>query len=87
MKHTVISKPSAERILAELRVQTDQRRAMTEAANQIDLWLKHTPDQVGESRPANRRILLAPPLGVIYEIEEMDRIVNVLQVWEIHLDA
>jgi hypothetical protein len=60
---------------------------MTEAANQIDVWLKHAPDQVGESRPENRRILLEPPLGVIYEIEEMDRIVNVLQVWEIHLDV
>ena len=87
MTYTVIWKHSAERRLAELWVQTDSRRAMTEAANQIDVWPKHAPGQVGESRPENRRILLEPPHGVIYEIENMDCIVNVLQVWEIHLDS
>jgi hypothetical protein len=75
MTYTVLWKPSAERRLAELWVHTDRRRAMTEAANQIDVRLKHAPDQVGESRPENRRILLDPPLGVIYEIENMDCIV------------
>jgi plasmid stabilization system protein ParE len=83
MTYTVIWTPTAERRLAELWMQTDRQQALTDAANQIDVWLKHVPNDVGESRPKNRRVLIELPLGVVYKVDEMDRMVFVLRVWQI----
>ena len=83
MKWTVIWKPLAERTLAELWNENPARQELTDAANRIDALLKHSADIVGESREGNRRILLEPPLGVVYEVNELDRTVTVLAVWQL----
>ena len=59
-----------------------QLQTVTRAASTIDKFLAFEPEQVGESRTADRRILLEPPLGVIYEVSIPDRTVSVLTVWQ-----
>ncbi len=83
MKYTVVWKPAAERRLAECWNQSSERQRLADAADRIDYLLKHSPDMVGGSRDQNRRILLEPPLGVIYKVVEEDCMVFVLSVWEL----
>ena len=54
---------------------------MSRAACQIDVSLRYRPHVQGESRAKGRRILLASPLGVKFEVHEDDKIVRVLSVW------
>lgn len=58
-----------------------ERRAITGATREIDSLLRVNPENVGESRSEDRRILLAAPLGVTFKIEPDDRKVRVLKVW------
>jgi hypothetical protein len=58
----------------------DDRTRTTLAADQIDTQLKHTPELVGESRSAGRRILIVPPLTVTYRVLSDDRVVQVSHV-------
>jgi mRNA-degrading endonuclease RelE of RelBE toxin-antitoxin system len=82
MKYTVVWKPEAERRLADLWVNATNRRAITDAANEIDKQLGHDPETKGESRSGNRRILLESPLGILFKIDPQDRKVIVLTVWQ-----
>jgi len=81
MKHTVIWVPKAEQNLATLWMDAADRPIVTEAANEIDRRLRDDPGGAGESRSRGRRILLEPPLGVIFRVYAEDRIVRVLTVW------
>jgi hypothetical protein len=69
--------------LADLwtRADSSQRQAITEASHQIDQQLSDDPENQGESRPLGCRILFAPPLGVIFHIEQHAPLVSVLHVW------
>ncbi len=71
--------PSAANDLATiwLAADSDQRRAITCATNEIDSYLRSSPGSAGDSRPGDHRILLAAPLGVTYKIEFDDRRVRV----------
>jgi hypothetical protein len=81
MKYTVIWKRAAEKLLAQIWLDTNDRTAVTQASHQIDQLLKLDPEDKGESRPNNRRILMVHPLAVIYKVEPLDRKVFVLKVW------
>ena len=81
MRYTVVWKKSAEDRLAEFWLDAPDRDAVTRAARQIDVRLRHRPQTQGESRTKGRRILLVSPLGAKFEIHEDDRIVRVLSVW------
>lgn len=81
MKYTVLWNKDAERHLASLWTEAKNRQAVTDAANSIDRLLLHDPD-TGESSGDGTRILIVPPLGVLFAIKEMDRIVSVLTVWQ-----
>lgn len=83
MTWTVVWKPSAEQHLANMWIGAADRQAITDAANQRELFLKYLPDQIGESRDGDRRILIVPPLAVVYKVDDMDRKVTVLAVWHI----
>jgi hypothetical protein len=83
MTWTVIWKPAAERQLAKLWIIKPDRKAVSGAANRIDFLLKHFPEAVGESRDQGRRILIEPPLAVIYRVDPLDRKVIVSAVWYI----
>jgi len=82
MIFTVLWQPTAEDS-PEVWLIAPDKQAVTDAANQIDAWLRSDPDQRGDPFGAQRRVLMVPPLGVIFEISEADRIVRVLMVWYI----
>jgi hypothetical protein len=59
---------------------SDERASITDATRQIDSVLRVDPELAGESRGGTRRVLLAPPLGIIFSVRAPDRAVRVLQV-------
>ncbi|MEX2138686.1 MAG: hypothetical protein WD894_05455 [Pirellulales bacterium] len=63
-----------------LESESPERIRINDAVLRIDTLLAASPQEQGESRPGGRRILLAPPLGVIYKVYEPDRRVRVLRV-------
>ena len=81
MKYTVLWAGEAEQRLAALWNKATNRQAITTAADAIDKQLNLDPETVGESRPDGTRILLVPPLGILFTVTELDRIVSVLTVW------
>ena len=83
MKHTVIWLPGAEQELADLWIDPDTRAEVADAANHIDLLLKFNPEQCGESRIDDQRILFITPLGVLFRVKQDDRMVEVIHVWKV----
>jgi plasmid stabilization system protein ParE len=81
MSWTVIWLPDAEQELADIWLNASDRASITRAAHIIDQILKHDPENAGESRPNNRRILIVLPLAVIYRVLPDDRRVEVVHVW------
>jgi len=81
MIFTVTYKPSAEQELANIWLQAPDHRAVTDAANRIDVLFRADPHSQGESRGEQTRISFERPLAVQFEIHDQDRIVEVLKVW------
>lgn len=81
MSYSVLWRPIAEQRLAEIWMSANDRNAVSRAAHAIDEALRVDPEQVGESRADDVRILLEPPLGVLYTVSPDDRMVYVLSVW------
>jgi hypothetical protein len=81
MNFTVIWVTKAEQELAALWLAATDRAAVTQAAHEIDQRLRSDPTSEGESRAENQRVTFVPPLGVLFEIDDGDRKVFVLQVW------
>jgi hypothetical protein len=80
MKYTVLWKPDAEDALAALWISSPNREALTAAANEIDRLLRTDPTARGEPRSGGRRLLICPPLAVVFQVRESDRFVDVLAV-------
>jgi len=83
MRFTVPWTPSAEQDLAAIWMEATGRNIIASAANTIDGLLKTDPHLRGESREGDVRILFALPLGVDFEVSELDRTVYVLSVWSV----
>ncbi len=68
--------------LADIWTQADstERAAVTAASHQIDQRLRRDPLHEGESRSGRRRILFAPPLSAIFQVEADGQTVTVLRV-------
>ncbi len=66
-----------------LRANKRQRKEITQASHKIDQQLRDDPANFGESRPNGRRIGFEAPLGVLFKVDAPQRIVRVLQVWQI----
>ena len=81
MTYTVVWSKSALAELAELWNSASDRKGLSDAANQIDLILKSNPYGHSESREQDLRILLEPPLAVLFGISDADRMVTVRGVW------
>lgn len=79
---TVVWDESALDRLADIWVQaTPADRIKIDAAVQrINRTLLRNPDQQGESRPANLRILIVPPLAVLFRVTPPD-LATVTHVW------
>lgn len=81
MNYTVLWVAAAEAELARLWTEASRRDEITQAAHEIETRLRVNPLEEGESRPQGRRVLLAPPLGVVFQVVPDDLLVRVLQVW------
>jgi hypothetical protein len=81
MKFQVFWVPEAEEELAAIWLSAADRNAITTAAHVVDSVLRMNPEDAGESRDEERRLLLEPPLGVTFTISPQDRTVLVLSVW------
>jgi hypothetical protein len=77
----VLWAPEAEEELAGIWLSATDRNAITVAAHLIDSALRTKPEDAGESREEGRRILLQPPLGVVFIVSAEDCRVSVLSVW------
>jgi len=73
--------PDAEQELAAAWLQAANRLAVTQAALAIDQALALDPENLGESRPAGRRIAFVPPLGLRFRVLRDQSLVEVLHVW------
>ncbi len=81
MNYTVVWKPAAHAELAEIWTSAQDRQAVADAANQIDQLLKTDPRQQGESRSGTMRIVFVEPIGIIFDVNEGDRLVSIAHVW------
>ena len=82
MKFTVVWKPEAERRLTEIWLEASDRESVRVANDALETVLTQSPDLVGESRGAGRRILLIEPLGIDDRVDLDDRMVRVLTIWK-----
>ena len=82
MKYTVTGRPTAARSLSEIWLDSSDRLGVTDAADGIDSVLAICPHEQGEERSEGTRILILPPLAIVYEVSDDDRRVTVLSVKE-----
>jgi hypothetical protein len=82
MSFTVVWQRWAEDELAAiwLAASSDERAAITEAANLVDSILRKDPHLAGESRSGDSRIVIISPLAFTFDIRLDDRIVDVFAV-------
>lgn len=83
MTWTVVWTPSAESELAAIWLPARNRAQVTAMVGALDGLLRTTPENLGESRSRNRRILIHGGIAVVYEILPEDGLVRVLAVWEL----
>jgi plasmid stabilization system protein ParE len=81
MSYHVEWRPSAEQQLAGIWTDARDKSAVTGAADAIDDELRKDPFALSESRQGSRRILVIPPLAVIFTVDKKRRRVTVLAVW------
>jgi hypothetical protein len=79
-RFTVVWIQSALDELAELWLTATDRDEITAAANAIDDYLAQDPASKGIELSEGLRVLLAPPLKIIFATHDADRIVDVLRV-------
>jgi hypothetical protein len=83
MKWRVLWLESAEQQLAKLWDKDPDRNAITQSADLLDASLARDP-YGGESRPEDKYVAFALPLGVSYEIDAAHNRVRVLSVWKVN---
>jgi hypothetical protein len=79
-RYTVIWHRYAEAELAEAWINARDRNAVSTAARVIDLELAQDAATKGTEVIKGLRAFLAPPLRILYRINEGDRIVKVVRV-------
>ncbi len=80
MKCTVGWTPHAELELTRMWLSANDRAALTRAVEQIEVCLATDPEHAGESRVANLRIMIEPPVGVVFSVRPDDRLVKVVEI-------
>lgn len=66
--------------LADIWLAAPDRSLVSDAANRIDSLLRTSPETAGEQREGVTRLLIIPPLAVMYDVHADDRRVDVLSV-------
>jgi plasmid stabilization system protein ParE len=80
MRYTVVWTNFALARLTDLWLQTADRNAVTAAQHQIDQLLRVDPELQGVPFFGDR-LLVVPPLRVVFAVNPMDMIVEVFDVW------
>jgi hypothetical protein len=80
MTYPVVWVPSAEAELARIWVEASDKNAVARAADQIDATLRVDPHVRGVPHLGTARSLAVWPLGIIFRVNEPDRLVQVLAV-------
>jgi hypothetical protein len=75
-RYTVVWSIPAQNQLARIWIDSDQRQAITAAADAIDARLATDPSTKGEPLKEGLRTLDVPPLHALFEVQELDRIVR-----------
>jgi hypothetical protein len=83
VNYTVIWGPTAERNLDAIGLGASDQSAVVQAALALDQRLRTDPANEGESRPGGRRVAFEPPLGILFRIDEPNRLVRVLRAWRV----
>jgi hypothetical protein len=81
MKWTVIYRLPAQDELANAWINAPDAQAVADAADKIDRLLASNPLEVGESRGGNTRVIIEPPLTVLYDVYPDDSLVEVFAVF------
>ncbi|MEX2317199.1 MAG: hypothetical protein WD669_08605 [Pirellulales bacterium] len=77
MNYQVVLMPAADRDLTQLWLGSRLRHKIASALEQIDAELQSDPAICGESRAGDMRIMLVAPVGVLFRIDESQRIVAI----------
>ncbi|HUR52644.1 MAG TPA: hypothetical protein VMZ71_00805 [Gemmataceae bacterium] len=85
MNYTVSWLPNAEAQLAAVWLASPDRNSVSRASHEIDDFLAATPGLVGVVVFDTVYELTHHPLGVEYEVNDADRAVSVLAVWDSNL--
>jgi hypothetical protein len=83
MIYTVVWTKAALSLLADAWSAAIDRQAVTDASDRIDGILRNDAHRQGESREGDRRILFEPPLGVLFQASEPDRVATIKYVWAV----
>lgn len=83
MRFTVVWLPDVVRVYQQLYQAASDPGVVFRAAEQIDEELQIDPEEKGESRADERRILFARPLGVRYRVDRERQKVYVTSLWRI----
>lgn len=81
MKFTVTWTSEARNQLAEIWLNSSDKKRITESVRTIERLIAHDPEDAGESRVVDIRILLEAPLAIYFDVSPLDRRVNVWRVW------
>jgi hypothetical protein len=80
-RYTVVWSPSARRRLAELWLDNPAvRQEIADAADEVDRALAHEPTSVGISTSGRARLVVRPPISVLFLVLDDDRQVRVIYV-------
>ena len=80
MKWTVVATRRGD-YLAECWTQSPDRADVATASDRIDWQLQRDPLHTGEERDGGSRILIEPPLAVLFTVSEDDCLVSVYDAW------
>lgn len=83
MKWDVYWLPSAEIELARIWNEAIDKVSLSKFANEIDLLLEADPENQGESRGEDFRILIRLPLGILFCLDKIRHLVEVNHIWVI----
>ena len=75
--------PDALQDLAAVWLASKDRNVVTFAANEIESVLSLFPNSAGELSFDTVREYAVPPLGVEFEVDNVNNIVTILSVWDV----
>jgi plasmid stabilization system protein ParE len=78
MKYRVRWAKAARAQLTTVWLNAADRNAVTSASHRIDQILARNPHSAGESRDRGRRLLIVPPLMVVYRVIDAKHTVRVV---------